>query len=191
MTTFFGSEPLNYAVAFGLGLLISVYAMINGSIKPTPDPSQIKRPSAVFNLFVVGAGITALGIFGYLFSSYSQFDTQAVLLIALAAAFAGGLGMSILMAKWAFSGPLSDPHEDMEELQGTVAMVTKDITPDQIGEISYIFRGETLTAPAKCLSDNSVSAGTEVVIDVIEDGLASIEIWEIVAERIDGVAHLE
>ncbi len=189
MTNFFAADNITFAGIFCVGLLISVYAMINGSIKPTVDPSKIKPPPAAFNLFVIGAAITCFGIVGYLVATYSQFDTNRVLVAASVAGLIGWVGMSILMGKWAFSGPLNDPHEDMEELQGTVAIVTKDITPDHFGEISYIFRGETLTAPAQCISGAIVAAGTEVVIDVVENGLAQIEIWEIVEERINGVAH--
>lgn len=189
MTNFPGAEHIIYAALFSLGLLISVYAMINGSVKQVHDPALMKAPPAALNLFVVGASVTVLGAVGYLFARYSQFDTIMVLASAVLGGALGWIGMTTLMAQWAFKGPLVDPHEDMEELQGTVAMVIQDITPEIPGEISYIFRGETLTAPAICISETPVSAGTEVIIDVIKDGLAEIEIWSIVEERINGVAH--
>ncbi|HEV2642376.1 MAG TPA: hypothetical protein VGT98_06705, partial [Candidatus Elarobacter sp.] len=87
-------------------------------------------------------------------------------------------------AKWALRGPLNDPHEEIEELQGTVAVVTRAIGTDEPGEISYYFRGARLTAPARNINHGPVDAGTEVVIEKIENGIADVELWSVVEQRI-------
>jgi hypothetical protein len=124
--------------------------------------------------------IVAFGAVGYLAAKYSLL----VLGLALAAAVLGWIGTTILMAQWALKGPLSDPNEELEELQGTVALVTEDIAPDSLGAISYTFRGKATTARARSIGGDWVAAGTEVVIEKIEDGVADVELWSIVEQRI-------
>ena len=47
---------------------------------------------------------------GYPVAKYSHLASIATLVLALIAAALAWVGMGILMAKWALSGPLSDPH---------------------------------------------------------------------------------
>jgi hypothetical protein len=147
-------------------------------------PGMIEPPHAAFNAPVVGAALVAFGAVGYPIAKYSHLGTIATLVIALVAGAAGWIGMGILMAKWALRGPLSDPHEDLEELQGTIATVTRAITPDEPGEISYSFRGEPLTAQARCITGEPVAVGAEVVIEKVENGMADVEPWATVEQRI-------
>jgi hypothetical protein len=41
-----------------------------------------------------------------------------------------------------------------------------------------------VTAPAKSIDGNPVDVGTEVVIETITDGVASVELWSVVEQRI-------
>jgi len=178
------AEHAFYAGAFGTGLLISVYAMLNGSVRLDRDPNAIKPPPAAFNAPVIGASCVAFGAIGYLITKYSQLDTIPALIIALIAAAGGWIGMTVLMAKWAFKGPIVDPHEELEELQGTLATVTRPITPTGFGEIRYTFRGESLHVPAKSISGDAILTNTDVVIEKIENGVADVELWSVVEQRL-------
>lgn len=180
----FDAELIVYAVAFALGLLVGVYAMLNGTVRTGRTPGMIEPPHPAFNAPVVGAALVAFGAVGYLVAKYSPLGTISTLVIALVAAAAGWIGMGVLMAKWALRGPLSDPHEELEELQGTIATVTRAITPDALGEISYSFRGAPLTAQARCITGEPVPAGAEVVIEKVENGMADVEPWATVEQRI-------
>lgn len=173
-----------YACISGIGLLLSVYAMLHGTVRKGREPGAIQFPMAGLNTPVVGAALVAFGALGYLLTKYSRFDTIAILIGALAAAAAGWIGMTILMAKWALRGSLNDPHEEIEELQGTVATVTRAISPTQPGEISYSFRGQPTVIAARSITGDAVAAGTEVVIDRIGDGIADVELWSIVEQRL-------
>ncbi|MEO7104463.1 MAG: hypothetical protein ABI311_13775, partial [Gemmatimonadaceae bacterium] len=126
-----------YACVSGVGLLLSVYAMLHGTVRKGREPGAIRFPMAGLNTPVIGTALVAFGALGYLLAKYSHFDTIAVLIAALAAAIAGWVGMTVLMAKWALRGSLNDPHEEIEELQGTVATVTHAISPTEPGQISY------------------------------------------------------
>lgn len=178
------AELIFYAVASGLGLLIAVYAMLHGSARTTRRTGALKPPLAGFNTPVVGGALMAFGAAGYLIDKYSQLATIATIAIALAAGAAGWIGMTLLMAKWALRGPLDDPHEELEELQGTVAVVTTAISPDGPGEIAYTFRGTPTSAQARSLSGDPIATGTEVVIDQISNGIADVELWSVVEQRL-------
>lgn len=180
----FDAELIVYAVAFALGLLVGVYAMLNGTVRTGRTPGMVEPPHAAFNAPVIGAALVAFGAVGYIIAKYSQLGTISTLVIALIAGAAGWTGMGILMAKWALRGPLSDPHEDLEELQGTIATVTRAIAPDAPGEISYSFRGAPLTAEARCITGDPVEVGAEVVIEKVENGMADVEPWATVEQRI-------
>jgi len=173
-----------YACVSGIGLLLSVYAMLHGTVRKGHEPGAIMFPMAGLNTPVVGAALVAFGALGYLLMKYSHFDTIGILIGALVAAAVGWIGMTILMAKWALRGSLNDPHEEIEELQGTVATVTRAISPSQPGEISYSFRGQPTVIAARSISGDSVPAGTEVVIDRIGDGIADVELWSVVEQRL-------
>ena len=178
------AEIVFYAIVFGVGLFVGVYAMLHGTVRKGHEPGAIRFPLAGFNTPVIGAALGAFGAVGYLTTKYSQYDTIIILTAALIAAAAGWVAMTVLMAKWALRGSLNDPHEEIEELQGTVATVTRPITPTELGEISYSFRGSPTRVPARSIAGDAVAAGTEVVIDKIENGVADVELWSIVEQRL-------
>lgn len=173
-----------YAILFSIGLLTGVYAMLNGSVRFGRDQSMLKAPSAAFNAPVVGAGLMALGAVGYGITIYTHIGTILTVLVAVLTAAGAWIGVTVLMAKWALNGPVIDPHEEMEELQGTIATVTRPIVLGTLGEISYVFRGEQLKVPARNIGSAVVGVGTEVVIEKIEDGVADVELWSVVEQRL-------
>lgn len=173
-----------YAVVFGVGLIIGVYAMLNGTVRAGGGPGDIRFPIAGFNTPVIGAALAGFGTAGYLLTKYSQIDTIAIIIIAIVAAAAGWIGVTVLMAKWALRGSLNDPHEEIEELQGTVATVTRAISPTELGEISYSFRGAPTRVAARSIAGDAVPPGTEVVIDHIENDVADVELWSTVEQRL-------
>lgn len=173
-----------YACISGLGLLVVVYAMLHGTVRSGHEPGVVRFPIAGFNTPVVGAALLTFGIVGYLTTKYSQIDTIEILVLSLIAAAAGWIGMTVLMARWALRGSLNDPHEEIEELQGTVATVTRTISPDEPGEIAYSFRGTPTRIAARSISGAEVPVGTEVVIDRIDNGMAEVELWSTVEQRL-------
>lgn len=178
------TEIVFYACISGVGLLVAVYAMLHGTVRTGRESGAIRFPMAGFNTPVIGAALIAFGAVGYLTTKYSQFGTIAILIASLASAAAGWIAMTILMAKWALRGSLNDPHEEIEELQGTVATVTRAISPTELGEISYSFRGSPTRIAARSIGSDAVPPGTEVVIDRIDNGVADVELWSIVEQRL-------
>jgi len=180
----FRTELILYAATFGAGLLLAVYAMLHGTVRPGRAPGTVVPPRPAFNTPVIAAAMAGFGAVGYLVAKYSVAGAVLTLVLALLGAAAGWIAMTLLMARWALRGPLSDPHEEMEELQGTVAIVTQDITADALGEIAYTFHGTRQLVPARVIGGDQALTGTEVVIEKIEGGVADVELWSVVEQRL-------
>lgn len=178
------AELLFYALVFALGLLLSVWAMLSGSVRSGRRPGEVVPPLAGFNRFVVAAALVAFGAVGYPVAKYSSLGALATLALALVAGALGWIGMTMLMARWALRGPLNDPHEELEALQGSVALVTREIRAGSLGEIAYTFRGAHLSVAARTLGGEPAPVGTEVVIEKIENGVANVELWSVVEQRL-------
>jgi hypothetical protein len=73
---------------------------------------------------------------------------------------------------------------DEHEIQGQLAVVTREIATTVPGEIAYELMGRQVKIPAKTLTDKPLSVGAEVVIDRIENGVAFVEEWAVVEQRI-------
>jgi hypothetical protein len=93
--------------------------------------------------------------------------------------------MITLLAQWALRG-LSNPlpANGGHDIQGQLAVVTRDITPAREGEISYDHLGKREQIPARSLGATPITTGSEVVIDRIEDGIAFVEEWAVVEQRL-------
>jgi len=184
MTEPFDIERTCYIAFFGTGLVTGVYTMLQGAVRAGYDPNDVKAPPAGFNAPVIAAVLISFGAVGYLVATYTNLMTFPTLLAAAFAAAGGWIGMTLLMARWALKGPMIDPHEELEELQGTIATVTKPIALGAPGEISYVFRGQHLQTAARSLGGDVVGVGTDVVIERIDEGVADVELWSIVEQRL-------
>jgi membrane protein implicated in regulation of membrane protease activity len=107
----------------------------------------------------------------------------AVLLIAIGSGALAISGMITLLARWALRGTRIAPEEE-NEIQGQLAIVSREISPAGTGEITYEQRGKRLEVPARAMSDNHIPVGSDVVIDRIEDGVAIVEEWAVVEQRL-------
>ena len=76
------------------------------------------------------------------------------------------------------------PPDEGHEIQGTFAVVTRDIAPEREGEISYDHFGSRQQIPARSLGVTTIPSGSEVVIDRIENGVAFVEEWAVVEQRL-------
>jgi hypothetical protein len=131
----------------------------------------------------VAAFAIGFGAAGYPLASRTVLPGWGILLIAIAAGALAISGMITLLAQWAFRG-ISATAVDEEEIQGQLAVVTRDITASASGEISYENHGKVIRVPARGLSTKPLVAGADVVIDRIENGVAFVEEWAVVERRL-------
>ena len=92
-------------------------------------------------------------------------------------------GMIVLMAKWALRSPVPLQSEE-EDINGQVATVTKAIIGEQAGEISWYAWEKLHVLPARAFGGAEIPVGTEVVIDTLENGVARVELWSVVEQRL-------
>jgi len=170
-----------YLVAFLGGLALAVHVMLNGVERWKRRRSR--KPSAALNPPTAAAFAIGFGASGYLFTTRSSFSFLSILVVSVVIGAAALAGMIVLMAKWALRAP-APSHADEEDINGQVATVTKAITPDQPGEISWYAWEKRHVLPARAFGDANIPVGTEVVIDVVEDGFARVELWSVVEQRL-------
>jgi hypothetical protein len=168
-----------YLVAFLAGLALAVNSMLLGAEMWKRRRSL--KPSALFNPPTVAALALGFGAAGYLLTTRSSLGSWAVLGIALAIGAGAFLGMTVLMAKWALRHPAT--HVEDEEINGQVATVSRDIT-NVSGEITYFAWDKKHVLPARSVDGSEIPADSEVVIDVVEDGVARVELWSVVERRL-------
>lgn len=177
-----------------LGLLLGVFAMLNGTqrrVRDTVAPHERRsehdpaaEPSALLNIasiaaFSVGAGLTV-----YLVARASALPWWAVTLVGIAA---GGLALalqSLLIARWAIPSARSEHVDHRYLLQGTIGEVLRTVLPGAEGRMRYTLDGQSYDIPARSVTDAMLPAGSEVVIDRVEDGVAYVESWAVVEQRL-------
>lgn len=145
-------------------------------------PKRDRAPSPFFNLPSYAAFGFAFGVVGYLLARRTSMATWAILIIAVVAGSLAVAGMVTLLATWALrdAAAAGDDHE----IQGQLAVVTRVIHSGRSGEISYETFGKQVKVPARAIGSNELAAGSEVVIDRIENGVAMVEEWAVVEQRI-------
>ena len=171
-----------FLVSFIAGLLLAVYAMLHGVEKTRVD--QPRAPSPFFNLPALAAFAIGFGAAGYPIVRRTTLPGWSIILIAAATGALAIGGMITLLARWALRGDAPDSFSAHEEIQGHLAVVTRDITTTELGEISYELRGREVRAPARSLTPKALATGEDVVIDRIEDGVAFVEEWAVVEQRL-------
>ncbi|HEV7387508.1 MAG TPA: hypothetical protein VGN73_02740 [Gemmatimonadaceae bacterium] len=174
--------PVVFLVSFIAGLLLAVYAMLHGVEQTRADRSR--TPSPFFNLPALAAFTVGFGAAGYPIATRTILPGWSILLIAAATGALAISGMITLLARWALRGPPADSLSAHEEIQGQLAVVTRNITITEPGEIRYELRGHEIRVAAKSLTPKTLATGEDVVIDRIEDGIALVEEWAVVERRL-------
>jgi len=171
-----------YLATFVAGLALAVSSMLHGAERWRRRRSP--KQSAVFNPPTVAGLAIGIGACGYLLTTRTTLGWLGVLLIAVGTGLAALFGMIVLMAKWALraSGHISGLVE--EDTHGQIATVSRTITPDEPGEITYFAWDKTHVLEAASLDSSVIPEGTEVVIDSVEDGVARVELWSVVEQRL-------
>ena len=170
-----------YLAVFLGGLALAVSSMLHGVERWKRRRSA--KPSAVLNPPTVASLAVAFGASGYLFTTRSSLASWWVLVLSLVIGIAALIGMIVLMAKWALQNPEA-LHSDEDDISGQVAIVTRTITADEPGEISWDAWGKRHSLPATAMTETIIAEGTEVVIDTVDDGIARVELWSVVESRL-------
>jgi membrane protein implicated in regulation of membrane protease activity len=104
--------------------------------------------------------------------------------IAGAAGVLASLIAARLVSKWWTITPEHDVDDERYVLQGHLARVTKTVTADVEGEVAFEVGAEHRRVRARSLDAATIAAGTEVVIERIDDDVAYVEAWDEVEKRL-------
>jgi len=164
------------------GLLMLVYLMIAGVPRPDGAGDQARKPRLLFP--IAGAFCTAVGIAGYLSQESVHLSESWRIVIVLAT----GVGAACLTG-WTvikvFATPSAGPEDDPRyRFQGQVATVTEAIQVNRPGRVVFQIDGQRYDLRAQSLDQTPVPANTEVVIEQIDDGMAIVELWASVEQRL-------
>lgn len=174
-------QKVCFLVAFVAGLGLAVYSMLHGVERSRGAVER--RPSAFFNAPAASAFAIVFGAVGYLLVTRTTVGFLATFFIAIVSAAAATAGVIILLSQWAlpYSGNRDD---DDEKIQGVFARVTRAISPSKQGEIVFEADGVSHTLVAESNQGLEIPRDAEVVIDTVRDGVAQVELWSTVEQRL-------
>ena len=183
---------LLYLAAFLTGLVLGVYFMIRGverigsgrSLELDALGRPIGSARMALSAPIFSAFATVFGITGYLLWRYSQLGIPAQIAIAAAVALLGTVVATRAVTHWATQAAKHDVVDERYLLQGHPAEVVAAIASSGSGQIVYLVGGKRYATAAQSLDGTPVAAGTEVVIDRVENGVAYVEPWVQVEQRL-------
>lgn len=184
---------LVYLAAFAAGLTIGVYVMIRGVERisrrgDSPELDSLGRTVGTARMAltapIVSAFATVFGITGYLLWRYSGLSSGLQLVGAAVAGVVASVVGTGAVSKWAKQAAEHDVVDERYLLQGHPAQVVTPIAPTKPGQIAYLVGEKRYAATAQSLDGTEVAAGTDVVIDRVEDGVAYVEPWVQVEQRL-------
>ena len=182
--------PYVFLAAFLAGLVLGVHVMMHGvervrsalPVRPGADgryPASATRP-------VLAGFLTIFGLLGYVAHRNRDGLWPAGLLASIAGGLVGAWIGNIVVKRWAIPAAIADQPDERFVLMGHLGRVTAPIGAgaEDAGAIAYEIDGVTRTAGARALDGTPIAAGTDVVIERIEDGVAWVEPWSQVEQRI-------
>lgn len=174
-----------FLTSLAAGLAIGVHAMLFGvertPVSPHSAPADI---SARVSLPTVGGFLALFGLTGWILSRSGVESPWIRLSVSMVLGVVGVMAVLLLIARWAVPAARREVVDERYRLQGHLARVTDAIAGDEAGTISYEVDGLPHTARARSLDAEPLPAGSEVVIERLEDGIAWVEGWARVEERL-------
>lgn len=180
-----------FLTLFIAGLLTGVYALFRGVERrrrgPVDGPiGKEPEPSAMLSLPMAAAFATVFGLAGYLLGRFTTLGSASRVLVAAAVGAAGAMGALALVAAWAVPSARAEEVDERFLLMGQVARVTGAIGggAGSAGTIAFELDGTRHAIRALSMDGAPLETGTEVVIERVEDGIAYVEPWARVEERL-------
>jgi hypothetical protein len=171
-----------FLACFSVGLLLGVRLMFFGAERrrrPTADTLPLRRSEPAAVGFLV-----AFGVAGYLLARNGALVGLGGIGVALAAGALSAACVTWLAIKTARVQPEHDPEDPRYVLQGRVGVVTVSIPAGGEGMIQYEESGSRPAVAARNIDGSAIAAGEEVCIERLEDGVAHVELWRLVEQRL-------
>jgi hypothetical protein len=180
-----------FLVALFAGLALGSVVMWRGVERydrraPATDSYGRELPAQpiVLLLPVGAAALLCCGAVGYQVLRHSALGSIASFSIAIFSGIIGAIAALMLVSRWAVPSAQRSPEDPRFSLQGFPGVVKAGIDATDRGQISYEANGQSVTIRARSLDGIGILAGADVAIERIEDGVAYVELWSRVEERI-------
>ncbi len=184
---------LFFAAAFLLGVAAGVYFLARG-VERLPKSveslsvDQFGRLSRAGRLAlgapILAAFLMVFGLVGYVAGRVGLRGSGTLVLVATAAGSLASWLAVRSVTRWARYAATHDGPDERYELQGHVATVVRAADSARDAEVEYVLNGRRVVMPARGESTTPLAVGTEVVIERLEMGVAFVESWTQVEERI-------
>ncbi|HEY4217779.1 MAG TPA: NfeD family protein [Gemmatimonadaceae bacterium] len=172
-----------YLASFIGGLMLAVGVMIFGVERPRERSRNGERS---FRLSPAPTGVFAVvfGVVGYVLSRRAFAGLTTTLIIAALCGVIAAVITARLVRQWWAVTPEHEVEDERYVFQGHLARVTKPIAPDVDGEVAFEVDQEQRVLRARNFEEGALPAGTDVVIERIEDDVAYVEAWQEVEKRL-------
>lgn len=172
-----------WSFAIVAGLLLLVHVMIAGVPHVQSEhgaPAGTPRAGRP----MLGAFLAAAGVAGYVTMGSVRLQPP-VRAIAIVVA---GIVMAFV-TRWvvikAFTEPPPDPEDDPRyRYQGHVGRLSAAISDDRPGRVIFEADGKRFDLAARSIDAQPIPEGVEVVIERIDDAVATVEPWSTVEQRL-------
>jgi membrane protein implicated in regulation of membrane protease activity len=164
-----------------LGLLAGVRVMLYGVERQRPSTS-VPRSFTVTPALVT-AFCVPTGIVGYLLLRLGT-PSAVTTIVAVGVGIVAAAMSAAAVRRWWLVVPEHDVDDERYVLQGSLAEVVSAIAASGTGQVRLRSDAAQRPMPARGVDDQAVAAGTEVVIERIENGVAFVEEWEQVEKRL-------
>jgi membrane protein implicated in regulation of membrane protease activity len=171
-----------FLASFIGGLLLAVRLMFFGAERRRhhrPDVLPLRRSEPAMVAFLL-----MFGIAGYVAVRNGRLVPAGSLVIATVLGIIFATVVTRLAIMTARIQPEHDPDDPRFLLQGRVGLVTVAIPANGEGMISYEDGSAPVTVRAHDIAHGAIAAGEEVCIERVEDGVAHVERWTLVEERL-------
>ena len=171
-----------FLASFIGGLLLGVRLMFFGAERrkrPSADALPLRRwePAAVGYLVM-------FGVSGYLLTRRGGLSSTTAVVIASIIGIVCAAIVTRIAIAMARIEPEHDPDDPRYILQGRVGVVTVAIPAGGEGMICYEDVGSTPAVRARNIGVGAIAAHQEICIERVEDGVAHVELWALVEERL-------
>ena len=172
-----------YLAAFIGGMLFAVWVMMYGVERPRAAHPAGERSFRLSPPIVIAFSVS-FGAVGALLTRSNAGTVATRLPISILVGIFVAIVSARLVKKWWAVTPEHDVDDERYVLQGLLARVTKPIHGGVDGEVTFDVGPDHRVLRARSFDDGALDAGTEVVIERIEDDIAYVEAWMEVEKRL-------
>ena len=167
---------------FFVGLIAAVRVMLYGVERQRSLGDDAPRSFSV-SPAVVASFCAVAGVVGYSLAKLGV-GTTPTWAVAIVAGLATAGATVRVVGRWWTVVPEHDVDDARYVLQGSLAQVVTAISERGVGQVTLQADPSGARMPARTIDEQAVPAGTDVVIERIEDGVAFVEDWAQVEKRL-------